>query len=334
MIVLGIESTAHTFGVGIVRDGKIVANVNSTYVPPGGGIHPRDAAEHHAKAAPETVRRALDAAETSMDEVDAVAYSAGPGLGPSLRVGATVARYLALRYGKPLVPVHHGVAHIEVALHSTGTRDPIVVLISGGHTTIAAYRYGRYRVFGETLDMAIGNVLDVFAREVGLGWPGVPAVERCASGGNRYIPLPYTIKGQDPVFAGTLSRALELATRERLEDVCFSLVETVYYMLAEVVERALAYTGKRELVLCGGVARSPRLQRIMSEIAAAFDASLHVVPPEYAGDNGAMIALTGYLAYMAGTAVDIDRSFVRQRWRIDEVDITWRAQAAPFPRPA
>lgn len=328
VIVLGIESTSHTFGVGLATEDKILANENDAYVPPTGGIHPREAADHHAKVAPLVLRKALRRAGVRLEEVDAIAVALGPGLGPALRIGAVLARALSLKYGKPLVPVHHGIAHIEIAKFTTKSTDPLVVLISGGHTAVLAFVDGKYRVFGETIDMAIGNAIDSFAREVGLGAPGVPMVEDCASKGGEYIPLPYTVKGQDLSFSGLVTKALELRrSGAKLNDVCLSLVETAYYMLAEVTERALALTGKKELILCGGVARSRRLREIMGIVAEDYGVRLSVVPDEYAGDNGAMIAYTGVLAFKSGITISVEESFIRQRWRIDEVEVPWLRRA-------
>jgi len=302
-----------------------LGQVGKTYVPPAGrGIHPREAAEHHAKAAPQLFRRLIEEFNVSLGDVEAVAYSAGPGLGPALRVGAVFARALAIKLGVPLVPVHHGVAHIEIARYATGSCDPLVLLISGGHTVVAGFSDGRYRVFGETLDVAIGNAIDMFAREVGLGFPGVPAVEKCAEAAEELVAFPMPIVGQDLSYAGLTTYALQLVKRGTpLPVVCKSLVETAYYMLAEVTERALAFTKKRELVVAGGVARSRRLREILYEVGREHGAEVKFVPDEFAGDNGAMIALTGYYACRRGIAVEPGESFVRQRWRLDIVDVPW-----------
>ncbi|ABO07743.1 KEOPS complex N(6)-L-threonylcarbamoyladenine synthase Kae1 [Pyrobaculum calidifontis] len=324
-VIIGVESTAHTFSLGLVSGGRVLGQVGKTYVPPAGrGIHPREAAEHHAKAAPQLFRKLIEEFNVSLGDVEAVAYSAGPGLGPALRVGAVFARALAIKLGVPLVPVHHGVAHVEIARYATGSCDPLVLLISGGHTVVAGFSDGRYRVFGETLDVAIGNAIDMFAREVGLGFPGVPAVEKCAEAAEELVAFPMPIVGQDLSYAGLTTYALQLVKRGiPLPVVCRSLVETAYYMLAEVTERALAFTKKRELVVAGGVARSRRLREILYEVGREHGAEVKFVPDEYAGDNGAMIALTGYYAYRRGIAVEPGESFVRQRWRLDTVDVPW-----------
>ena len=325
VIVLGIESTAHTFGCGIVdSEGRILANVNDTYVPAKGGIHPRESAQHHSDVASSVIRRALSTANLSIGDVDAIAVALGPGLGPCLRVGATVARALAVAYNKPLVPVNHAVAHIEIAKLTTGFKDPLIVFVSGGNTIIAAYSDGRYRVFGETLDIALGNMLDTFAREAGLPHPGGPRVEELARKGNKLLKLPYIVKGQDVSYSGLLTAAIKLLSEgHRLEDLCYTIQEYAFAMLAEVAERALAYTEKKELILTGGVACNLELQRKLKIVAEEHGAKFGVVPKSLAGDNGAMIAWTGALAYTHGVTIDVEASRVRPRWRLDEVDIPW-----------
>lgn len=326
-IVIGIESTAHTFSIGVATASRIVAAADYVYRPKGGGIHPREAAEHHSRVAGKALAEALEQANLSLREVDAVAVALGPGMGPCLRVGATLARYLAVKYGKPLVPVNHAVAHIEIARFTTGFRDPLVVYIAGGNTLITTFVEGKYRIFGETLDIPLGNCLDTFAREVGLGFPGTPKVEELAVKGRKLLDLPYVVKGQDLQFSGLLTKALRLVGEgERLEDVCYSLVETAYSMLVEVAERALALTGKREVTLTGGVARSRILCEKLERMASLHGAVFKPVEPRFAGDNGAMIAYTGALAYSAGVTIRVEESRVRPLWRLDQVDIPWRAR--------
>lgn len=324
-LILGIESTAHTFGVGIANEDGILVNINDTYTPPQGiGIHPRIAADHHVTVGPRVLREALRKANLTINDIDAIAFSMGPGLGPTLRVGATLARALAIKFDKPLIPVHHGVAHVEIARWASSFEDPLVLLVSGGHTMVIAHSGRTYAIFGETIDMAIGNALDQFARQVGLPNPGVPHIEECATKGTKYIPLPYTVKGQDVSFSGIIEEALRLIKKgEPLPNVCLSLIETTYAMLAEVTERGLALTGKKELLIAGGVARSKRLREIMQYIANEFNTKISVVPPEYAGDNGAMIALTGLLAYKEGITINPTEAVTKQRWRLDEVETPW-----------
>lgn len=321
--VLGIESTAHTFGVGVATSsGKILANVRYVYKPKEGGIHPREAAQHHSQVAAKAVKEALSQAGIKPQDLDGVAFSIGPGMGPCLRVGATVARAIALKLRKPLLGVNHGVAHIEIGRLSTGCRDPVVLYVAGGNTLITGYMGGRYRIFGETLDIAAGNCLDVFGIKAGIG--PMPAPEEYARRGGEFHPLPYRVKGMDVSFSGLLTAALKMLGKIRLEDLCLSLTETVYSMLTETLERALAYTEKSEILLVGGLARSRRLREMIEEMARLHGAKVYAVPPEYAGDNGAMIAWTGVLQLLADQKLGVEESRVRPRFRIDEAEAPWR----------
>jgi len=330
MYCLGIESTADDFSVGIASsEGKILANIIDAYVPESGGIHPREAARHHAQVAGEVVYKALKKAGITPKEIDVVAFSQGPGLGPCLRTGATVARALASYLGTPLVGVNHCVAHIEIGRLVNKAEDPVTLYVSGGNTIVSAFEANRYRVFGETLDIAVGNCLDVFAREAGIdprdGTPLGRVVEEWASKGSVFIPLPYIVKGMDLSFSGLLTAAINLVRegKHKLEDICFSFQEVVFSMLTEVTERALAHTEKPEVLLTGGVAANKRLQSMLKVIAEEHDARFCVVPKEYALDNGAMIAWTGILQYKYGMITPIEKSYVRLKWRLDEVYVPW-----------
>ncbi|MEM1539005.1 MAG: KEOPS complex N(6)-L-threonylcarbamoyladenine synthase Kae1 [Candidatus Bathyarchaeia archaeon] len=327
---LGIESTADDFSVGISNfEGEILANVISAYIPPEGGIHPREAARHHAEVASEVMEEAFQKAGIKPKDLSVVAFAQGPGLGPCLRTGATVARAIAAYMHVPLVGVNHCVAHIEIGKLKTGAKDPVTLYVSGGNTIIAAFDSGRYRVFGETLDIALGNCLDTFAREAGLrqmkGEPFGAIVEKLALKGENFIQLPYTVKGMDVSFSGLLTATISMLKKgeHKLEDLCFSLQETAFSMVTEVTERALAHTEKKEVLLTGGVAANKRLQEMVKAIAAEHDAKFCAVPGEFAIDNGAMIAWTGILAFTHGVVTPINESFVRPKWRLDEVEVPW-----------
>ena len=327
---LGIESTADDFSVGISTfNGEILANVISVYMPEEGGIHPREAARHHAEVARKILEEAFTKSGIKPRELSVIAFSQGPGLGPCLRTGATIARALASYLNVPLVGVNHCIAHIEMGKLKTGTKDPITLYVSGGNTIVSAFDSGCYRVFGETLDIALGNCLDVFAREAGLhqkvGMPFGAVVEKLASKGEKLIPLPYTVKGMDTSFSGLLTAAVNLFKKReyKLEDLCYSLQETAFSMVTEVTERALAHTEKKEVLLTGGVAANRRLQLMIKTIAEEHNAEFCVVPSEFAVDNGAMIAWTGVLAYKHGIVTPIEKSFVKLRWRLEEAEVPW-----------
>ncbi len=323
MICLGIEGTAEKLGAGIVTsEGEILANV-AKHMPLSEGIHPREAAQHHAQNIKPLLERALERAKVSMGEVDLIAFSRGPGLGPCLRVAAVAARTLALKHRLPILGVNHCVAHIEIGRLTTGAEDPLTVYASGGNTQVTAYVGGRYRIFGETLDIALGNCIDQFARALKLGAPGGPVVERLARKGS-YAPLPYVVKGMDLSYSGLLTAAIKKAREASVEDLCFSLQETAFAMLVEVTERALAHTEKEEVLIAGGVAVNKRLQEMLRRMCAEHGSAFHAPPRDVLGDNGAMIAWLGLLSYASGARQSLEETHVIQRWRTDEVDVLWR----------
>lgn len=334
MAVLGVEGTAHTLGVGIVEAEpgrpdrcRVLANVRAMVRPEAGGIHPRVAAEHHAEHGPEVLRQALDDAGLAPADLEAVAFSQGPGLGPCLRVAATMARAFALRHGLPLVGVNHCVAHLEIGRGLTDAQDPLLLYASGGNTQVIAFARGRYRVFGETLDIGIGNALDKFARDQGIPFPGGPRIEeaaRAADGGG-LLELPYTVKGMDLGFSGLVTAATRrVADGADFGVVCHSLQETAFAAVVEVAERALAHAGKDGLLLGGGVACNARLQGMARAMVEARGGTFHCPPRDVLVDNGAMIAWNGLLRHRAGATTPVEASAVRPYWRTDEVVVDWR----------
>ena len=325
MICIGIEGTAEKTGVGIVdSDGNILASCGNPLIPESGGIHPREAAEHHAAAIVPLIKDALKESKLSIEDIDLVAFSRGPGLGPGLRTTATAARSLSLSLNVPIIGVNHCIGHVEIGKLTTGAEDPVSLYVSGGNTQVIAFESERYRVFGETLDIAIGNCLDQFARDVGLGHPGGPEVEKLAGKANKYIKLPYAVKGMDLSFSGLLTAALrKYEGGAPLSDVCYSLQETAFSMLVEVTERALAHTKKQEVMLCGGVAANSRLREMVSIMAEEHFAEFYMPPMKYCGDNGAMIAWMGQLMHKSGFRQEIEDTTVIQKYRTDQVDVPW-----------
>jgi N6-L-threonylcarbamoyladenine synthase len=329
MLCLGIESTAHTFGSSIVDSkGKIRSDERDIYkAPEGSGIHPREASRHHMDVSSNVFRRSLQFAGVSMNDINIIGYSAGPGLGPCLRVGAVVARTVAAFYKKPLVPVNHALGHLELGALLTGASDPLVLLVSGGHTMILAFSHGKWRVFGETLDITVGQLLDQFGRALGFASPCGGRIEQLAiQSPGKYMHLPYIIKGNDVSFSGLLTAAIKLASdTTNTPDACYSLQETAFAMLAEAVERALSFTGKREMMIVGGVAANRRLAEMLEAACSRQGAKLFVCPLKFAGDNGAQIAWTAIQEYQATKKqARIKDSTVQQSWRLDTVNITWR----------
>lgn len=349
-IILGIEGTAWNLSAAIVNEEDVIVDVTHTYKPATGGIHPREAAQHHAAHVGEVIDelfRLFEEKGYSKNNIDAVAFSKGPGLGPCLRIVGTAARMIALMIEKPLVGVNHCVAHIEVGLWKTEATDPITLYVSGANSQVLAYEEnkpgkGAYRVFGETLDIGLGNSLDKFARSAGLPHPGGPLVEKYAKEATEYIDLPYTVKGMDFFFSG-LSTAASRVLKENknrsktdqaqneteqdetfLSNICYSYQETAFAMAVEVTERALAHTGKNEVLLAGGVGANSRLREMLEQMCADRGAKFFVPEKKFMGDNGAMIAYTGLLMFKAGDTLTVEESFVDAGFRPDEVAVSWK----------
>jgi len=342
-IILGIESTAHTFGVGVVKDGKILANVKKTYTTESGGIIPVEAAKHHFENKHEIYFEALSQAKIDEKDIDAVAFSQGPGLAPCLLEGMKFAKEICEKLHKPMVPVNHCIAHLEIGA-LTGAKNPVMLYVSGANTQIIAYEAGKYRIFGETLDIGVGNFIDNFARFAGLGFPGGPAIEKLASQSKNYIEIPYKVKGMDIALSGILTNLKQKIERINLDnsllpshrpptpnklindlkkssskliksndtesinkksqninynlsDLAYSMQETVFAMLVETAERALAHTGKKELLLGGGVACNSRLQEMCRIMCRERGAEFFCPEKSLLVDNGAMIAFFGEIIY-------------------------------------
>ena len=325
MITLGIESTAHTFGIGIVKDRKIIANVMDTYKTEKGGLKPSELAEHHLNVFKDVFKKALKKARIRMRDVDLISYSQGPGIGHALRIGAVVARTLALKLRKPLVGVNHCIAHLEIGELVTKAKDPVMLYVSGANTQVIAFEGNKYRIFGETLDMGVGNFLDSFARLLDIGFPGGPRIEELAKKGKKIIKLPYSVKGMDVSFGGLFTNIKQKieSGRYNKEDLAYSLQETIFAMLVEVSERAMAHTGKNELLLGGGVSCNKRLQEMAMKMCKERGAMFYAPQRDLLVDNGAMIAWLGYLMYKSGNKLRIKEAGILPYQRTDEVDVNW-----------
>ena len=323
MISLGIESTAHTFGIGIITDkGKVLANAKDMYKTEKGGILPTEAKEHHLRLKNEILERALKEAKLRIEDMDIISFSQGPGLPPCLVVGKDFAKELALKHKKPLIGVNHLIAHLEIGKVLTKTKDPVFILATGANTQIIAFEGGKYRVFGECLSIAVGNALDKFGRNIGLGFPAGPKIEELAKKG-KYVELPYVVKGMDVEFSGIVTHAANLHKKGvKKEDLCFSVQETVFSMLTEVAERAMAHTDKKELLLIGGVAANKRLIEMLKIMCKERKAKFYVVPIEYAGDQGVMVGWEGILEYKRNKKyydnLRIEDVDINSNWRIDD----------------
>ncbi len=324
MICLGIESTAHTFGVGIVtHDKKVLANERELFTTEKGGMIPAKVADHHVEICDDVINRALDQAKLKFKDIDVIAFSQGPGQGHALRIGHFIARYLSLKYNKPLIGVNHCIAHLEVGNMLTTAKDPVLLYVSGVNTQVIAFESGKYRIFGETLDIGVGNFLDSFARSIGLGFPGGPKVEEMALKSKNLITIPYSVKGMDINLGGILTNLKQkFNSGMSKEDLCYSLQEYVFAMLIEVAERALAHCDKKELLLGGGVACNKRLQEMAQSMCKERGAKCFILPNQFNIDNGAMIAWCGLKMHKGG--VKLKDSSIRPYERTDDVEVCWR----------
>ncbi|KAL8953243.1 MAG: hypothetical protein Q9222_000896 [Ikaeria aurantiellina] len=349
MIAIGLEGSANKLGVGIIlhpkHDGPahVLANVRHTFIsPPGEGFLPKDTAKHHRTWVVRLVRQALLEAKITIDEVDCICYTKGPGMGAPLQSVAVSARMLSLLWDKELVGVNHCVGHIEMGREITGAQNPVVLYVSGGNTQVIAYASHRYRIFGEAIDIAVGNCLDRFARTLNISNDPAPGynIEQMAKGGKHLLDLPYTVKGMDCSFSGILACIDTLAARlgqektgwkdndtgEAItqEDLCFSLQESIFAMLVEITERAMAHVGSTQVLIVGGVGCNERLQEMMGIMAGERGGNVHATDERFCIDNGIMIAHAGLLAYRTGSSTSLKDSMCTQRYRTDEVLVRWR----------
>jgi len=324
-MILGIESTAHTFGIGIADKGKILANKKDTYTTEQGGIIPMQAAKHHKEKSGEVYQKALEIAGISESMIKAIAYSHGPGLAPCLAEGIRFTKRLAERLEVPVIPVNHCIAHLEIG-RITGAKNPVLLYASGANTQIISYEAGKYRIFGETLDIGVGNFIDTFARYLGLGFPGGPKIAELASKGKHYINLPYSIKGMDVAFSGMLTNLKQKIESKKYspEDLAYSMQETAFAMLVEASERAMAHTGKSELLLGGGVSCNKRLQEMCRIMCQERDAKFFCPDCSLLVDNGAMIAYLGEIMFNAGIKESAEKADFNARERTDDVDVLWK----------
>jgi N6-L-threonylcarbamoyladenine synthase len=374
-IAIGLEGSANKLGVGVILHptstppsphdsahsdddssqqrkkassppAQILSNLRHTFVsPPGTGFLPKDTAAHHRRWVVRLVKQAMKQANIKLEDVDCICYTKGPGMGAPLNAVAVAARTLSQLWNKPLVGVNHCVGHIEMGRAITGAENPVVLYVSGGNTQVIAYSAQRYRIFGEALDIAVGNCLDRFARVLNISNDPAPGynIEQMAKKGKHLIELPYTVKGMDVSFSGILASVEELARKLEKsqssdapwldaesgepitrEDLCFTLQETVFAMLVEITERAMAHVGANQVLIVGGVGCNERLQNMMGLMASEREGSVYATDERFCIDNGIMIAQAGLLAWRMGFKTGLEESTTTQRFRTDEPLINWR----------
>lgn len=324
------------------------------------GFLPRETAQHHRQVILGILEQALKESHIKPQDIDVVCFTKGPGMAPPLLTVAIVARTIAQIWNKPLLGVNHCIGHIEMGRLITKATNPTVLYVSGGNTQVIAYSLKCYRIFGETIDIAVGNCLDRFARIIKLSNDPSPGynIEQLAKKGKRFLPLPYCVKGMDVSFSGLLSHIEKFVKTQNAkgnvnvedyysdEDLCFSLQETIFGMLVEITERAMAHCGSQEVkinysqiiiiriqnilyfinkvLIVGGVGCNERLQEMMQIMCDERKGKLFATDERFCIDNGVMIAHAGAEMFGSGTKMAWEDATITQRYRTDEVDVTWR----------
>ncbi|XSG83624.1 MAG: tRNA (adenosine(37)-N6)-threonylcarbamoyltransferase complex transferase subunit TsaD [Methyloligella sp. ZOD6] len=342
MTVLGIETSCDETAAAIVRrqdDGRgtILSNVVRSQLDLHrryGGVVPEIAARAHVELLDAAILQSLEDAGLSLDDIDAVAATAGPGLIGGLIVGVVTGKAIALSRGLPFIAVNHLEAHALTARLTDGIDFPyLLLLVSGGHTQLLAVEgVGQYRRLGTTLDDALGEAFDKTAKLLGLPYPGGPEVEKLAARGKANIPLPRPMLGRaEPHFSlAGLKTAVRHAALERaplseqtVADLCASFQEAVAEIVADRTARGMALylerlgaNAPRQLVVAGGVAANQRLREALDGLCAREGFSLHAPPVSLCSDNGAMIAWAGAEHLALGDTDDMHAE-ARARWPLD-----------------
>lgn len=319
MYILAIESSCDETAASIVRNGReVLSNVISSQIALHtlyGGVVPEIASRKHIEKINPVITEALEQAKCTLEDIDAIAVTYGPGLVGSLLVGVSVAKAIAYATKKPLIGVHHIEGHVSANYISHPELEPpfMGLVVSGGHSHIVIVKdYGEYEIIGKTHDDAAGEAFDKVARAIGLGYPGGPKIDKLAREGNPFaIPFPRAhIDGcpYDYSFSGVKSAVLNYLNQQEMKgeeinraDVAASFQEAVVDVLAtKAVAAANAY-GYDKLVMAGGVACNSALRLKMQEVCASADIRLYYPEPVLCTDNAAMIGAAAYYEYLKGT---------------------------------
>jgi len=303
MITLGIETSCDETAIGVIDDGKVLANIVSSQIAHTkfGGVVPEIAARNHVKVIVPLTKAALEIARINLADVDLISVTRGPGLVGALLVGLSYAKSLAISLRKPIIGVNHLEGHVyALQLANEALRFPyLVLLVSGGHTEIVFVEEAfRYHTLGRTLDDACGEAFDKVAKLLGLPYPGGPYIEQHAREGNIGavdFPVPHP-KGMSFSYAG-LKTAVLYYTREhadhKVNDVAANFQEAALEHLVQVVSRGLEETKVQHLGLVGGVTVNSRLREKFTNLARNRGITLHLPEVQYCTDNGVMIARVG-----------------------------------------
>lgn len=321
MYILGIESSCDETSASIVKNGtEEITTVISSQIDVHkdfGGVVPEIASRHHVKNVTMVLEECLEKANMTMDDIDAVAITYGPGLIGSLLIGLETAKTLAFVHNKPLIPVHHIAGHIYANSLVKELQFPLLaVVVSGGHTEIIEMpKHYSFNKLGGTLDDAIGECYDKVARVIGLEYPGGPKLDKLAAVGNPNaykLPVPLKDDTYNFSFSGLKSAVINLAHNEEQrgnklnqEDLAASFQKVAVQSIINKVKKAIIDKNVKNIIIAGGVAANQGLRKEMEKIAEELEISLSIPPMKYCTDNATMIAAAGYYAYLDGRRADL-----------------------------
>jgi N6-L-threonylcarbamoyladenine synthase len=320
MYILGIESSCDETSVSIVKNGREeIATVISSQIDihkEYGGVVPEIASRNHVKNITIVLEECLSKAKMSMEQIDAIAITYGPGLIGSLLVGLEAAKTLAYVYNKPLIPVHHIAGHIYANSLVKELQFPLLaIVVSGGHTEIIEMKdHYKFEKLGGTLDDAIGECYDKVARVIGLEYPGGPKLDKLAAEGNDTyeLPIPLQDDSYNFSFSGLKSAVINLAHNEeqrgnelRQADLATSFQKVAVSSIVSKTRKAILDKGIKNVIVAGGVAANKGLRNAMTELCEELKVELSIPPMKYCTDNGTMIAAAGYYAYKEGRRADL-----------------------------
>ena len=326
--ILGIESSCDDTSAAVLCDAKLYSNIiNTQHIHEKyGGVVPELASRAHQQNIVLVVKEALSVAEVKLSEIDAIAFTLGPGLLGALMVGASFAKGLSVSTGIPLVGVNHLHGHVLAHMLREKEEERFVVkfpylwlLVSGGHTQIVLVKdYLRYEIIGKTIDDAAGEAFDKCAKVMGLGYPGGPVIDRLAQIGNkdkfsfskpRVDALDFSFSGLKTSFLYYLRDNLKQNSTfidQNIEDLAASLQKTIIEILLEKLIKAVNLTGITQIAISGGVSANSGLRKDLSDLAFANNWTLHLPKIKYTTDNAAMIALVGHFMYLSGKISNLD----------------------------
>ena len=318
--ILGIESSCDETSASIVKNGtEEISTIISSQIDIHknyGGVVPEIASRHHVKNISIVIEECLNEANMTMDDIDAIAVTYGPGLIGSLLIGLEAAKTLSFVYNKPLIPVHHIAGHIYAnSLVKPLTFPLLAVVVSGGHTELVEMtEHYKFNKLGGTLDDAIGECYDKVARVIGLEYPGGPKLDKLAAEGNKTykLPIPLRDDSYNFSFSGLKSAVINLAHNEeqrgnpiRREDLAASFQDVAISSVVSKVKKAIEEKNIKNIIVAGGVAANKGLRTAMEEVAKEYDIDLSIPPIKYCTDNGTMIAAAGYYAYKEGRRANL-----------------------------